>query len=41
LKREVEKAKRALSTVTETTLEIEGLTANFDMKEQLSRAKFE
>lgn len=41
LKREVEKAKRALSTVMETTLEIEGLVSGYDMNEQLSRAKFE
>jgi len=41
LKREVEKAKRALSSVMETSLEIEGLVSGFDMNEQLSRAKFE
>jgi len=41
LKREVEKAKRALSSTHETKLEIESLYEGHDMSEVLTRAKFE
>jgi len=41
LRREVEKAKRALSTVHETTIEIESLVDGEDFSETLTRAKFE
>jgi len=41
LRREVEKAKRALSSTLETTIEIEGLVEGLDFKETLTRAKFE
>jgi len=41
LKREVEKAKRALSSVTTIELEIESLYDGKDFKESLTRAKFE
>ena len=41
LRREVEKAKRALSTVHQTKLEIEGLVDGEDFSETLTRAKFE
>lgn len=41
LKTEVEKAKRTLSSTTQTTIEIDQLVENFDFKETLSRAKFE
>jgi len=41
LKREVEKAKRALSTVHQVKVEIEGLLDGEDFSETLTRAKFE
>jgi heat shock protein 5 len=41
LKREVEKAKRALSSTHETKLEIESLYEGHDMSELLTRAKLE
>ena len=41
LKREVEKAKRALSSVHEYTIEIQGLADGLDFEETLTRAKFE
>jgi len=41
LKREVEKAKRALSSTHETKIEIESLSEGFDLSEVLTRARFE
>lgn len=41
LRRAVEKAKRALSTVQSTQVEVEGLLDGEDFSETLSRAKFE
>lgn len=41
LRREVEKAKRDLSSVHKTTLTIENLLEGFDFEETLTRAKFE
>lgn len=41
LKREVERAKRALSSTHEYTIEIENLFEGFDFEENLTRAKFE
>ena len=41
LRREVEKAKRTLSTVHSTKVEIEALAEGHDMSETLTRAKFE
>lgn len=41
LKREVEKAKRALSSVFEYTIEIENLFEDLDFTETLTRSKFE
>ena len=41
LKREVEKAKRALSSIPEYTIEIENLVEGLDFEETLTRAKFE
>lgn len=41
LKREVEKAKRALSATHETTVEIEDLVDGLDLSEVLTRARFE
>ena len=41
LKREVENAKRALSTLHETTIDIENFFDGQDFKETLTRAKFE
>jgi len=41
LKREVEKAKRSLSSVMEIEVEIESLYEGKDLKETLTRAKFE
>merc|ERR1711957_290402 len=41
LKTEIEKAKRTLSSTTQTTIEIDQLVEDFDFKETLSRAKFE
>lgn len=41
LKKEVEKAKRALSSTHEYSIEIEGLYEGFDFEETLTRAKFE
>jgi heat shock protein 5 len=41
LRREVEKAKRALSTVHQVKLEIESLVDGADFSETLTRAKFE
>jgi len=41
LRREVEKAKRTLSSTTQVTLEIESLIKGIDFSETLSRAKFE
>jgi len=41
LKREVEKAKRTLSSQLATRIEIEGLVAGVDFSETLTRAKFE
>merc|ERR1712178_228528 len=41
LRREVEKAKRALSSVHQTHVEIESLFENIDLSETLTRARFE
>jgi len=41
LKREVEKAKRALSSTHETKIEVEDLVEGIDVDEVLTRAKFE
>jgi heat shock protein 5 len=41
LRREVEKAKRALSTVHQTKIEIESLASGIDFSETLTRARFE
>jgi len=41
LRREVEKAKRALSSTHQTTIDIEGLYDGVDFSETLTRAKFE
>merc|ERR1712176_440170 len=41
LRREVEKAKRALSSVHQTRVEIESLFENTDLSETLTRARFE
>jgi len=41
LRREVEKAKRTLSSTTQATLEIESLIKGLDFSETLTRAKFE
>ena len=41
LKREVEKAKRALSTTHEVRIEIENLFDGTDFSEVLTRARFE
>jgi heat shock protein 5 len=41
LRREVEKAKRALSTQTQVKVEVEALADGFDLSESLTRAKFE
>lgn len=41
LRREVEKAKRDLSSVHRTTLTIENLLEGYDFEETLTRAKFE
>jgi endoplasmic reticulum chaperone BiP len=41
LRREVEKAKRSLSSLPETRIEIEGLVEDLDFSETLTRAKFE
>ena len=41
LKREVEKAKRALSATHETTVDIEDLADGLDLSEVLTRARFE
>lgn len=41
LKKEVEKAKRAISSVHEYTLEIENLVEDFNFSEPFTRAKFE
>lgn len=41
LKKEVEKAKRALSSTHEYSIEIENLYEGFDFEETLTRAKFE
>jgi len=41
LKREVEKAKRALSNTHETKVEVEGLIDGLDFSEVLTRARFE
>jgi heat shock protein 5 len=41
LKTEVEKAKRDLSSVIQTKIEIENLVAGLDFKETLTRARFE
>ena len=41
LRREVEKAKRALSSVHETTVEVESLIDGEDFSETLTRARFE
>ena len=41
LRREVEKAKRALSSTHQTTLEVESMMDGIDFKETLTRAKFE
>lgn len=41
LKKEVEKAKRALSSTHEYSIEIENLYEGFDFEESLTRAKFE
>jgi heat shock protein 5 len=41
LKREVEKAKRALSSTHEVNLEIESLFEGEDFSETLTRARFE
>lgn len=41
LKSEIEKAKRDLSSVIQTKLEIENLVEGLDFKETLTRARFE
>ena len=41
LRREVEKAKRALSSTTQVRIEIENLAEGFDLTETFTRAKFE
>ena len=41
LKSEIEKAKRSLSSLKETTIEIDELVEGLDLKESLTRAKFE
>jgi heat shock protein 5 len=41
LKSEIEKAKRSLSSSSEASVEIEGLVEGLDLKETLTRAKFE
>jgi len=41
LRREVEKAKRALSTQTQVKVEVEALADGLDLSESLTRAKFE
>jgi len=41
LRREVEKAKRALSSTHQTTIDIEALYDNIDFSETLTRARFE
>ena len=41
LRREVEKAKRALSSTTQVRIEIENLSEGVDLTETLTRAKFE
>ncbi|KAG9397388.1 Heat shock protein 70 family [Carpediemonas membranifera] len=41
LRREIEKAKRTLSTQMRTTIEIESIMAGIDFSETLTRAKFE
>lgn len=41
LKTEVEKAKRDLSSVIQTKIEIENLVPGLDFKETLTRARFE
>eukprot|EP00455_Lapot_gusevi_P035731 TRINITY_DN395_c0_g1_i5.p1 TRINITY_DN395_c0_g1~~TRINITY_DN395_c0_g1_i5.p1 ORF type:complete len:672 (-),score=337.66 TRINITY_DN395_c0_g1_i5:174-2189(-) len=41
LRREVEKAKRALSSQTQVKVEVEALAEGFDLSETLTRAKFE
>jgi len=41
LRREVEKAKRALSSTHQTKVEVEGLVEGLDISEVLTRAKFE
>ena len=41
LRREVEKAKRALSSAHQTSIEIESLYEGEDFSETLTRAKFE
>ena len=41
LRREAERAKRALSTNVEVRVEIEGLMAGVDFSELVTRAKFE
>mmetsp|Transcript_5333 Transcript_5333/g.12622 ORF Transcript_5333/g.12622 Transcript_5333/m.12622 type:complete len:660 (+) Transcript_5333:2-1981(+) len=41
LRREVENAKRTLSTATQVTVEIDSLVDGIDMSEKLTRAKFE
>eukprot|EP00920_Eleutheroschizon_duboscqi_P019928 GHVT01047701.1.p1 GENE.GHVT01047701.1~~GHVT01047701.1.p1 ORF type:complete len:397 (+),score=82.19 GHVT01047701.1:1491-2681(+) len=41
LRREVERAKRALSSTHEVKIEIEALLENIDLSESLTRAKFE
>lgn len=41
LRREVEKAKRALSSVHQVRVEIESFFENEDLSETLTRAKFE
>lgn len=41
LRREVEKAKRTLSSTHQTKVEVEGLYEGWDMSEVLTRAKFE
>lgn len=41
LKKEVEKAKRVLSSGFEYTIEIPDLIANYEFSETLTRAKFE
>ena len=41
MKREVEKAKRALSSTHEVKIEIESLFEGLDLSEVLTRARFE